>query len=192
MLGRSAIAGLLMVIGGAALSFAADDQPGQQTLWSGRLGEKTKAISATDEQKQDNVANDPAKRQAEERAQANHVRREPEWLRKLDKNDRATLTGGWKLQNMSGGTQSFTTPGDRHGQYAPNTYQGRQFQQWNNVSTRQDIPSWNGSAPMFPREMWSQGYTSPNNYYGPGAQTWGGMSSGHMSPNRGAGGWTWR
>lgn len=116
--------------------------------------------------------------------------RESDWLRRMDKNDRSTLTGGWALQNWSGGSSSRTTAGDRGGPYAPNNYQGGQFQQWNNVSNRQDIPSWNGSTPGFPRQLWSQGYVSPNNYFGADAQVWGNMSTGAMSPNIVSGGWT--
>lgn len=117
---------------------------------------------------------------------------EPDWLRRLDNNDRATLRGGWTLQNWSGGMASQTTAGDHGGTYAPNTYQGRQFQQWSNVSTRQDVPSWNAGVPTFPRQQWSHGYVSPNNYFGADAQQWGNMSPGRAVPNPVTGGWIWR
>jgi hypothetical protein len=180
MLRKLGLAGVVMLVAGA---LAAADRP-EPEFWAGKSSNKAKGVSAQQDTTDGN-AKETAKRQAD-------TRREPEWLKRLDKNDRATLTGGWKLQNLSGGTQSFTTPGDRAGQYAPNTYQGRQFQDWNNLATRQQIPSWNGSAPMFPRQMWSEGYVSPNTYCGPNQQTWTGMSTGRHQPNRGSGGWTWR
>jgi|GEM_PF-6115047 len=193
MHGKSWLAGLSLVAG---MTVMAADRPAQP-LWSGRLAVKTKTVSAeTPAQAKAEGTDTAAKQQAEQRtAQMSKTPREPEWLRRMDKNDRATLTGGWKLQNMSGGTQKFTTAGDRAGQYAPNTYQGQQFLQWNNVSTRQDIPSWNDSVPMYPQGMWSQGYVSPNNYFGADAQLWGNMSAGTMTPNDASGGWTmqpWR
>jgi hypothetical protein len=190
MVGKMGILSFAVLVAGVSALFAADQPPAQQ-FWSGRLGAKTKPAASTPEKTA--PGDKPSgKRQADDPKSSKQTQREPEWLKRMDKNDRTTLTGGWKLQNISGGTQSLTTAGDRAGQYAPNTYQGRQFQQWNNLSTRQESPSWNGSAPMFPRTMWSQGYSSPNNYCGRGAQAWGGISAGNPQPNSASGGWTWR
>ncbi len=181
--------GFIGAAGGCLPAVAADPQ---LPYWSGKLAAKTKpasVVAPADEKKEDKPAAE-AKESSEKAPAKPAAPREPEWLRKMDKNDRATLTGGWGLQNISGGKQSLTTAGDRRGQYAPNTYQGSQFQRWNNVSNRQDVPSWNGTTPRFPSGMWSQGYTSPNTYNGAGAQRWGNMSSGGMAPNSVSGGWS--
>ncbi len=167
--GKSMRLGILVLVA-SSTAFAAD--PPVQPLWSGRLADKPAVAKIK-----------PASNET--------AAREPDWLRRMDKNDRATLTGGWALQNWSGGTQSITSAGDRDGPYAPNTYQGGQFQPWNNVSNRQEIPSWNDSVPSFPRQMWSQGYVSPNTYFGADAQTWGNMSSGMSRPNMLSGGWSY-
>lgn len=171
----------LIVIVGFSLPILAADPP---QLWNGKP--VTTAKPAASSSKAVDKEAKPVS-QAESKPP-----REPEWLRRMDKNDRATLTGGWKLQNWSGGTESLTTAGDRSGQYAPNTYQGRQFQQWNNVSHRQDVPSWNAPTPTFPPHMWSQGYVSPNTYFGTDAQHWGNISPGTAVPNPLSGGWSWR
>lgn len=181
--------GCLGLATGNSLVFSADPQ---LPFWSGRLAEKTKPALAT-QTAGDKPAAKPAadaKAAADKSPEKPTTPPEPEWLRQLDKNDRSTITGGWGLQNLSGGKSSLTTAGDRSGYYAPNTYQGGQFQSWNNVSNRQDVPSWNGSTPGFPSGMWSQGYTSPNNYFGADAQRWGNMSSGGLSPNTVSGGWS--
>ncbi len=178
----------------------ASDRP-KQEFWDGKLADKTKSVSFE-------TAGKPAEIKASSLSQTiapaqtqphggdvQSVPREPEWLRRMDKNDRATLTGGWGLQNLSGGTQSFTTPGDKSGQYAPNLYQGQQFLQWHNLATRSETARWNGSYQTYPHSMWSQGYVSPNNYFGPAAQSWGNMSAGSMGMNQGTGGWSmqaWR
>lgn len=193
---RRRVFGLCVMAAVVCPAFA--DDKSQQPYWSGRLADKPKfEVAAEPKAGTDAKPAADAKQGSTRNASlTGSAPREPEWLRRMDKNERSTLTGGWKLQNWSGGTQSQTSAGDRQGQqYAPNTYQGSQFQQWNNVSTRQDVPSWNGAAPSFPRQMWSQGYVSPNNYYGADAQLWGNMSSGTMMPNPVSGGWTmspWR
>lgn len=190
---RHSVVGLVAV--GVAWSLAASavaaDPPAQQ-LWSGRLADKTTVAPFTQPGGGPNskTVSDSKSKSGRPPMPSGRGPREPDWLRNMDKNDRSTLTGGWGLQNWSGGTQSQTTAGDRSGQYAPNSYQGLQFQQWNNVSNRQNIPGWNGTTPGFPRQMWSQGYVSPNNYYGTDAQGWGNMSSGRVVPNTVSGGWT--
>ena len=163
----------VLTLSAVSSAIAADPAPqAPQDLWSGRLADKVKATGlaqAADPQDQpQHGGQKPTSPAAQFPAQKP---REPQWLRRMDKNERAMMTGGWKLQNWSGGTQTQTSAGDRSGTYAPNSYQGAQFQQWNNVSNRQNVPSWNGTTQNFPRKMWSQGYVSPNNYAGPQAQS---------------------
>jgi hypothetical protein len=170
--------------------FSADPPP--QKLWRGRLDDKAKAAGIAKAKPAGNPQSpaDAKSETAQKNPSASQKSREPEWLQRMDKNERATLTGGWGLQNFSGGAQSLTTAGDQSGTYAPNTYQGGQFQAWNNLSNRDNLPNWNSPTPGFPTEMWSQGYMSPNSYFGADAQVWGNMSAGSMSPNSLTGGWS--
>jgi hypothetical protein len=157
-------------------------------FWSGQIPSTQTSAASTEK----TTSSTPAATKSVDLPPAQSSRRrEPDWLKRMDKNDRATLTGGWGLQNLSGGT-SLTTAGDRAGQYAPNTYQGAQFQRWNNVAVRQEIPGWNSLTPAFPPALWSQGPLGPNSYFGPDAQRWGNMSAGTVAPNPVSGGWLWR
>lgn len=195
--------GILVAFG--TLSLMANDRPAAPTpqanpasYWQGRTAGSSFGAPASPTQ----AAGGPtATKQSPSRPAAHPPRQvaprtqEPAWLKRMDKHERTTLTGGWALQNWSGGTQTQTTAGDRGGHYAPNSYQGPQFQQWNNVSTRQQTPSWNGTTTQFPQQMWSQGYVSPNHYAGRDAQRWGNMSAGAVRPNPVSGGWmmsSWR
>ena len=104
-------------------SAAAWADPPQIPFWSGRLGNQAAPVKAAPTSVENNVnAKESA---AEQDPEASEESDEPEWFKKLDANERTTLTGGWGLQNLSGGTASLTTAGDREGQYARNTYRGR-------------------------------------------------------------------
>jgi hypothetical protein len=164
----------------------------QIPFWSGRLPEKSSPTRSPAASVEKTSASTTDTRKPVDAPSTQGARvREPDWLKRIDRNDRATLSGGWGLQNLSGGAL-LTTAGERAGQYAPNTYQAAQFHRWNNVAVRQEIPSWNSPTPGFPTEMWSRGPVGPNSYFGPDAQRWGNMSAGAMSPNPVSGGWLWR
>lgn len=191
---------LLASVFGTGSVFAADPQI---PFWTGRpinqASQQTPDKSSNDKNKVQNstqTVSDSKEKEPDDKSAAKPPEnQEPEWLRRMDKDERTTLTGGWGLQNMSGGKEALTSAGNRDGYYSPNTYQGAQFMQWNNVATRQDIPSWNGTTQNYPSGMWSQGSISPNTYYGPAAQSWGNMSSFNASPNVVSGGWNmspWR
>jgi hypothetical protein len=174
---RSRIAGSISIFLCATAALA---QPPQIPFWSGRTPEKSLRPAATMSPSQS----------SDSKSTPQESPAEPEWLERLSPDERTTLTGGWPLQNWSGGSHSLTTAGDREGPYAPNTYQGSQFRSWHNLTTRQELPSWNGTPPTFPPALWSQGYVSPNSYFGAEAQAWGNMSPGTFSPNVLTGGWT--
>ena len=95
-----------------------------------------------------------------------------------DQQPRPTLQ---MLQNPSGAFNMTHSGISTSQQMAPNTYLGRQFQNWSNQQPVGQMPSTFGEANRYQTGAFG-GYVAPNTYVGSGFSSWNNLSQGSVSP----------